>query len=100
MHLRFVTRVNVIAALAVGSLLFYSACIYPSLHVRTRLTKAWTGTSRKVVIFGDSFSDTGTLLDITSKTQGLSSGEPQGTKWVEVLCHEVRSVLGTEISTC
>jgi hypothetical protein len=71
------------------SVLTYSAWIYPSLQVRTRLTKVWTGTSRKLVVFGDSFSDTGAHTGTIPKASIATNDEPDGIKWSEVLCKEV-----------
>jgi hypothetical protein len=90
MHLRLLIRVQAIAAFVIGSLLYF-AWIYPSLHVTSRITKAWTGSSRRIIVFGDSFSDTGSyIVPPSSEDRRRTRDAAEGQRWTEVLCEEVR----------
>jgi hypothetical protein len=88
MHLRLLTRVHAIAAFVICSLLYF-AWIYPSLHVTSRIAKAWTGSSRRIIVFGDSFSDTGSYVVPISEELRHSRDPAEGKKWTEILCEEV-----------
>jgi hypothetical protein len=89
LHLRSITRLQLIAALALFTF-FYLVWIFPSLRVTTRITKAWVGRQRRVVVFGDSFSDTMTyLLDVPENSLRVARDPEEGERWVEVLCSEV-----------
>jgi len=86
--MRFLARVHVIAVLVLASL-FYFVWIYPSLHVTSRITKAWTGSSRRIVVFGDSFSDTAVyVVDPPDEGSKLVRDPAEGYRWTEVLCQE------------
>ncbi|KIW01081.1 uncharacterized protein PV09_07371 [Verruconis gallopava] len=89
MHLRFVTRVQFIAALAAISLLTYSVWIYPSLPVTSRLANVLSGTSKVVVVLGDSFSDTGKHVDAAATADIASNNERNSARWTEILCKEL-----------
>jgi hypothetical protein len=88
MHLRLLTRVHAIAVFVVCSLLYF-AWIYPSLHVKSRIAKAWTGSSRRLIVFGDSFSDTGLYVVPLAEDLRHIRDAAEGQRWTEVLCEEV-----------
>lgn len=78
-----------IAALVLFTV-FYLVWVFPNLHVRSRIAKAWVGKQRKIVVFGDSFSDTTNyLLDVPEERLRVVRDPEEGQKWVEVLCSEV-----------
>lgn len=90
MHLRFLTRLQAVAAIFIFGLIAYSTWIYPSLSVRTRLSKVLKGSQTKLVVFGDSFSDTGSHFgDVKASFQ---RDDAEGQRWTEVLCKEVRII--------
>jgi hypothetical protein len=83
------TKINVIAAFGLVSF-FYFSWIYPTLHVKSRLVKTWAGTSRRIVVFGDSFSDTGVyLIDPPEEDKKPIRDSAAGQRWTEALCEEV-----------
>lgn len=85
-HLRRRPRLHLLLALVVSSFLFFSS-IYPSLHVPTRIYEAWHGTQRRIVVFGDSFSDTATYAGSPPEDAFKPIRDPaQGQRWTEVLC--------------
>ena len=83
------TKIPVIAALGIVSILYFS-WIFPTLHVKSRLVKTWAGTTRRIVVFGDSFSDTGVYLIDPPKEDDRPIRDPEaGQRWTESLCEEV-----------
>lgn len=83
------TKIHVIAALGISSVLYFS-WIYPTLHIKSHLVKTWAGTSRRIVVFGDSFSDTGVYLIDPPKEEEKPVRDPAaGQRWTEALCEEV-----------
>lgn len=84
-----VTKFHAIAALGIASILYF-AWVYPSLHVKSHLVKTWAGTSRRIVVFGDSFSDTGVyLIDPPKENQQAIRDPAAGQRWTETLCEKV-----------
>jgi hypothetical protein len=89
MHRRLLKKIHVVVTLGIASLLYFS-WIYPTLHVKSRLVKAWAGSSRRIVVFGDSFSDTGVyLIDPPKEDQKPIRDSAAGQRWTETLCEEV-----------
>jgi hypothetical protein len=90
MHIRLLlTRVYLVAALVICTLLYF-AWIYPTLHVQSRINKALTGSSRRIIVFGDSFSDTGSYAIPAPPNELRPARNPaEGRRWTEVLCEEV-----------
>lgn len=88
-HLRQRPRVHLLIALVVSTFLYFS-WVYPSLHVPTRIYKAWHGKQRRIVVFGDSFSDTGTYpIDPPDEDLAPIRDPDEGKRWTEVLCDEM-----------
>ncbi|KAF2404927.1 hypothetical protein EJ06DRAFT_4609 [Trichodelitschia bisporula] len=87
MHLRYLTRLRLVAFLAVLSIL-YCAWRFPSLQVSTRLEKAFHGVSTRIVVFGDSFSDTGANVERSSIGESLANRPVGSRPWVTTLCDE------------
>ena len=56
--MRFLTRVRILSVLGISSILYFGWILH-SLHITTRINKAWTGSSHQLVVFGDSWSDIG-----------------------------------------
>lgn len=88
-HLRRKPRVHLLIALVVSTCLYFS-WVYPSLHVPIRIYKAWHGSQRRIVVFGDSFSDTGTYaIDAPDDDLAPIRDPDEGKRWTEVLCDEI-----------
>jgi hypothetical protein len=88
------TKLHVIAALGIASILYFF-WIYPTLHVKSQLVKSWTGSSRRIVVFGDSFSDTGVYLIDPPKEGDKPIRDPEaGQRWTESLCEEACHFVG------
>jgi hypothetical protein len=68
----------------------YFSWVYPSLHVPIRIYKAWHGSQRRIIVFGDSFSDTGTYAIYPPDVDLIPIRDPdEGKRWTEVLCDEI-----------
>jgi hypothetical protein len=88
MHRRILHKIHIIVALGIAGVLYFG-WIYPSLHVQSRLAKAWIGSARRIVVFGDSFSDTQSyLIDAPESSQRPIRDQAEGRRWTEVLCEE------------
>jgi len=88
-HLRRRLRLHLLVALVVSTCLYFSF-VYPSLHVPIRIYKAWHGSHRRLVVFGDSFSDTGIYqADPPGDDLALVRDPDEGKRWTEVLCDEI-----------
>ncbi|KAF2141236.1 uncharacterized protein K452DRAFT_36964 [Aplosporella prunicola CBS 121167] len=85
--MRTLSRFHALAGLAVCCML-YVGWIVPSLHVRTRVAKALDGTKRRVVVFGDSWSDTGEYRVAVPAT-GRGQQNASRPLWTEALCSEL-----------
>jgi hypothetical protein len=86
---RLLTKIHIIAVLGIASFVYFG-WIYPSLHVKSRLVKAWSGSSRRIIVFGDSFSDNGEyLIDPPDAKERPVRDPAEGPRWNEVLCEEV-----------
>lgn len=87
--MRFLSRCSVIIALAV-TLILYLGWVIPSTRQYTQWQKSWSGSVRRIVTFGDSWSDTGRYI-LNGPPPGY---EPirhpaGGPVWPEALCQEV-----------
>ncbi|KAK0658414.1 hypothetical protein DIS24_g4820 [Lasiodiplodia hormozganensis] len=87
--MRFLSRCSVIIALAV-TLILYLGWVIPSTRQYTQFQKSWSGSVRRIVTFGDSWSDTGRYI-LNGPPPGY---EPirhpaSGPVWPEALCQEI-----------
>ncbi|QDS73708.1 hypothetical protein FKW77_003406 [Venturia effusa] len=82
------TKIHAITALGIASILYLS-WIYPTLRIKSRLVKTWAGVPRRIVVFGDSFSDIGVYLIDPPKDEEMPIRDPAaGQRWTETLCEE------------
>lgn len=85
--MRTVTRFHVLVFCAVCTVV-YIGWVLPSLQVPGRVQKAFSGSKRRIVVFGDSWSDTGDYrVQIPAKNPQHNISRPL---WTEALCKEVR----------
>ena len=90
--MRTFTRFHVLVFSAVCSIV-YVGWVLPSLQVRGRVQKAFAGSQRRIVVFGDSWSDTGEYrIDIPPESPQATLSRPL---WTEALCKEVGSAVTT-----
>ncbi|KAF2137177.1 uncharacterized protein K452DRAFT_302209 [Aplosporella prunicola CBS 121167] len=87
--MRFLSRCSVIIALAV-TIILYLGWVIPSTRQYTQWQKSWAGGVRRIVTFGDSWSDTGRYI-LNGPPPGY---EPirhplSGPVWPEALCAEI-----------
>ncbi|KAK7548628.1 hypothetical protein IWX49DRAFT_589701 [Phyllosticta citricarpa] len=87
--MRFLSRCSVIIALAV-TIILYLGWVIPSTRQYTQFQKSWSGSVRRIVTFGDSWSDTGRYI-LNGPPPGY---EPirhpaSGPVWPEALCQEI-----------
>ncbi|KAF2116912.1 hypothetical protein BDV96DRAFT_598743 [Lophiotrema nucula] len=87
--MRFLTRLHALAAVTVISILYFSL-VRPSLHIQTRIQKVWQGSPRRLVVFGDDWSDTCTYRVSPPPKSTIRHRDPdQGELWTEALCEEL-----------
>ncbi|KAF2089626.1 hypothetical protein K490DRAFT_21256, partial [Saccharata proteae CBS 121410] len=87
--MRFLSRCSAVVAIAV-TLILYIGWVAPSTRQYTQIQKAWQGSVRRLVVFGDSWSDTGRYI-LNGPPPGF---EPirhplSGPVWTEALCGEL-----------
>lgn len=88
-HLRHRTRVQLFIAL-VTSIFLYLSCVSPSLRLSNQFYKVWHGPQRRIIVFGDSFSDTNVyVVDPPDDDLSLVRDPDEGKRWTEVLCDEL-----------
>lgn len=84
--MRTITRFHVLVFFAICTVV-YIGWVVPSLQVRSRVQKVFTGSKRHIVVFGDSWSDTGNYR------VAVPASDPQHNisrpLWTEALCKEV-----------
>ncbi|KAL8952912.1 MAG: hypothetical protein Q9222_001202 [Ikaeria aurantiellina] len=72
--------------------IFYLAWYLPTINVKYELKTAWSDAPRRLIVFGDSWSDNGNYpIDSPSKQLVPVREESQGLVWTEWLCYAVRS---------
>jgi len=87
MHLRYRTRVHLLIVLVVFTFLYFSFVV-PSLRVSNQLYKAWP--QRRIIVFGDSFSDTNPYFVDPPDDDLRPIRDPnEGKRWTEVVCDEM-----------
>ena len=88
--MRLFSRFTAIVAISVGSIL-YLAYTLPSFNVKVQIKNAWTTSPRRLIVFGDSWSDNGDYPIDPPSGKFFPSREPaQGKVWTEWLCQAVR----------
>lgn len=88
-HFRYRARVHLLIVLVVSTLLYFSF-IVPSLHLSNQLYKAWHGSQRRIIVFGDSFSDANPyVVDPPDDDLKPIRDPDEGKRWTEVLCDEL-----------
>ena len=87
--MRFFSRFTAIVAVCMCSVL-YLAYILPGLSVKHELKNVWSKSPRRLIVFGDSWSDNGEYpIDPPSKDLMPSREDAQGKVWTEWLCKSV-----------
>ena len=87
--MRFFSRFTAIVAVCICSIL-YLAYTLPSLSVKHELKNVWSKSPRRLIVFGDSWSDNGQYpIDPPTKDLLPSREDAQGKVWTEWLCQEV-----------
>ncbi|KAI4239324.1 MAG: hypothetical protein L6R40_005539 [Gallowayella cf. fulva] len=68
----------------------YLVCYLPTASVRHELKSAWSNAPRRLIVFGDSWSDNGRYpIDVPPKKLLPMKEEAQGLLWTEWLCSAV-----------
>ncbi|OJD35943.1 lipase gdsl protein [Diplodia corticola] len=84
--MRTITRFHVLVFCAVCTVV-YIGWVLPSLQVQSRVQKAFSGSQRRLVVFGDSWSDVGTYhVDIPALNPQHNVSRPL---WTQALCKEL-----------
>jgi len=88
--MRFVTRFTAIIGLSFCSIL-YLIYIFPTASkLKNELPNVWNKSPRRLIVFGDSWSDNGEYpIDPPSKALLPSRDPAQGKVWTEWLCKGV-----------
>lgn len=85
--MRTLTRFHALVFLAICTLA-YIGWVLPSLQIQNRVQKVLSRSQRRIVVFGDSWSDTGEYrVQIPSNNPQHNVSRPL---WTEALCEEVR----------
>ncbi|ORY06240.1 hypothetical protein BCR34DRAFT_590673 [Clohesyomyces aquaticus] len=87
--MRFITRLHAVVSVAIVGILCLG-WILPSSRLPIRIQKAWKGTSHRLVVFGDDWSDTGEYRVSPPPKSTIEKKDPdRGDIWTQVLCREV-----------
>ncbi|KAF2268180.1 hypothetical protein CC78DRAFT_488842 [Lojkania enalia] len=87
--MRFIARLHVLAAAAIVTIFFISWW-RPSLNIQGRILKAWRRSSRRLVVFGDGWSDTGDYCVSPPPKSTVQHKDPdRGGLWTEALCEKL-----------
>ncbi|KAF2200507.1 hypothetical protein GQ43DRAFT_70969 [Delitschia confertaspora ATCC 74209] len=87
-RLKILVIVQVVGLLYCGSL-YFGWKLDPS-DMQTRIRNAWAGSSHRLVVFGDDWSDTGEYRVSPPPKEYSKARDPgQGELWTEVLCKEL-----------
>ncbi|KAF2760516.1 hypothetical protein EJ05DRAFT_498480 [Pseudovirgaria hyperparasitica] len=83
--MRPLRRLHIVVACAFFFIL-YLGWVWPSLEVKTRLQKVFSGSARRIVVFGDDWSDIGTSPIAAPRPESVLIREPASGKiWTESL---------------
>lgn len=84
--MRTLTRFHALVFFAICTLA-YMGWVLPSLQIQNRVQKAFSRSQRRIVVFGDSWSDTGDYrVQIPAKNPQHNISRPL---WTEALCKEL-----------
>lgn len=84
--IKLLTRSHGAVAVCICSIL-YLAWYLPSVNVRHELKSAWSDAPRRLIVFGDSWSDNGRYpVDSPPKKLLPVKEDAQGPVWTEWLC--------------
>jgi len=87
--IRFLTRLRVYAALST-ILILYITLWYPSTRIQNSIRISWRKTPRRVIVFGDDWSDTGKYRMAPPPSGTMRDrSTASGVVWTETLCKEV-----------
>lgn len=90
--MRFFSRFTAIVAVCMCSVL-YLVYMFPSFSVKNEFKNAWSKSPRRLIVFGDSWSDNGDYpIDPPSKDLLPLRDDAQGKVWTEWLCQAVCSL--------
>ncbi|KAF2464943.1 uncharacterized protein BDR25DRAFT_296139 [Lindgomyces ingoldianus] len=87
--MRFLTRLHVVIVVAITGVL-YLTWMLPSSHISTRIQKVWEGSSHRLVVFGDDWSDNSEYrISPPPKSTTQNRDPDRGEIWTEVVCREL-----------
>lgn len=87
--MRFFTRFTAIVGVSLVSV-SYLAWVLPTLGVKNEVRNAWSKSPRRLIVFGDSWSDNGHYpIAPPSKEMSPTIEPAQGKVWTEWLCAAV-----------
>ena len=87
--MRFFTRFSAIVGVSLCSIL-YLVWFLPTSSVKKELQNAWSKSPRRLIVFGDSWSDNGAYpIDSPPKALLPLRDPAQGKVWTEWLCTAV-----------
>ncbi|KAF2190720.1 hypothetical protein K469DRAFT_736478 [Zopfia rhizophila CBS 207.26] len=87
--MRFLTRLHALVGVAIIAILYFS-WVLPSLHIKAQIQKVWRGSSYRLVVFGDDWSDVGEYRVSPPPRTSIQHRDPdRGELWTEVLCREL-----------
>lgn len=87
--MRLITRLHVCAAAALVTILSFCWRRPSTAYLKDNLQRVWKNSPRRVVVFGDDWSDTGEhRVSPPPKRSTQDRNAAQGDIWVETLCKE------------
>ncbi|KAF2446725.1 hypothetical protein P171DRAFT_238164 [Karstenula rhodostoma CBS 690.94] len=88
--MRFITRLHVCAAVTLVTILYFNWRRPSTAYLKDNLQRAWKNSARRIVVFGDEWSDTGNYrMSPPPKGSTRDRIAAQGDIWVETLCKEL-----------
>jgi hypothetical protein len=93
--MRFITRLHVCAAAALITILYFTWRRPSTAYLKDNLQRVWKNSPRRIVVFGDDWSDTGEYrMSPPPKESTRDRNAAQGDIWVETLCKEASAPFG------
>ncbi|KAF1977653.1 hypothetical protein BU23DRAFT_270772 [Bimuria novae-zelandiae CBS 107.79] len=88
--MRFLTRLHVCTAAVLLMILYFSWLRPSTVYLRDNPQRVWKNSPRRIVVFGDDWSDTGEYrIASPPKRSTRDRNGAQGNVWVETLCKEL-----------